>query len=815
MAGEIIGSDAQFNENVDILGKVNLFDSVNHGEKYILKIKDDEKIRIGELGQVGIAGTDFGIKGQILKSTGPNSSVIWSDNDVVSVEDYGAVGDGTTDDTDSIQNALDKSSARRIFFPKGTYMVSKTIEIPSQTHIFGEGKNTVIKMKDNVGRDTTLMRTGKRGSKREHIIIRDMTLDFNKVRWNVSGGETLKDTEFDGGDQDNDQTTLSICFSEYVLVKNVRCLDGYKHCIDITSPRYPQNDNGTTYDNDSSRYVTIENCFASGAGDDNITTHFSSNILITGCRSITPSGVRTGNNSNCFEIDDGSRNVTMTNNVARKGNKGLQVKGHEYAPAPYNVTVDGLRVINCARGIDIKHLEFDSVNTPSPNAKNIKLSNIEVLSPREFVATNSDGVGIATYNASYGIRVSSYDTVHMTNITVSDSSFDMAGDFEPSTGFAVNDNGVIRLMQNARNIVMKNISINGFGNVGVASTAIHGLYGSNSLTGPFILDGFTSVDGPKYPIRFSENTSTYKGIIQNYAIRTNTEGYGEGDNKGAAIYVTNPNVQVGAGIATGYAYPVRGGLGANDNAQPVGMTLQTNMRSTSSETTTPKNIINLDMYEDAQNLGVGEGLKIAWRQRRQDDGLDATPLDVGYLAFQKQNATDNSDEYDFVVGAGIGTETFRVRSDGVVTKPSQPCVQLHTISNVSNFGENDEAVPLRFSGVHINQGGMTLSNGNSRVEVPVSGIYLVTAMVSGGNYNTTDSGDGVRLQVMRNGSSYPNEKAYPVNTLGSSNGMEFFWSFSIFLNLNANDHLELEFENISTNFGGSITRGQFGVHLLS
>ena len=64
--------------------------------------------------------------------------------------------------------------------------------------------------------------------------------------------------------------------------------------------------------------------------------------------------------------------MTMTNNVARKGNKGLQVKGHDYAPAPYNVTVDGLRVINCARGIDIKHLGFDSVNTPSPNAKNIK-----------------------------------------------------------------------------------------------------------------------------------------------------------------------------------------------------------------------------------------------------------------------------------------------------------------------------------------------------------------------------------------------------------------------------------------------------------
>ncbi len=145
----------------------------------------------------------------------------------------------------------------------------------------------------------------------------------------------------------------------------------------------------------------------------------------------------------------------------------------------------------------------------------------------------------------------------------------------------------------------------------------------------------------------------------------------------------------------------------------------------------------------------------------------------------------------------------------------QPCVQLYTVSNVSSFGTSTEATPLQFSNVHINQGGMSLSNSNSRVQVPVSGIYLVNGMASGGNYTTADAGDGVRLQVMRNGSSYPDVKAYGMNTLGSTNNQEFFWSFSIFLNLTATDYLELEFENISTNFGGAITRGQFGVHLLS
>ena len=152
---------------------------------------------------------------------------------------------------------------------------------------------------------------------------------------------------------------------------------------------------------------------------------------------------------------------------------------------------------------------------------------------------------------------------------------------------------------------------------------------------------------------------------------------------------------------------------------------------------------------------------------------------------------------------------------GRLTVSAQPCVQLHTISNVSTFGTSTEATPLQFSGVHINQGGMILSNSNSRVEVPVSGIYLVNGMASGGNYTTTDAGDGVRLQVMRNGTSYPDVKAYGMNTLGSTNNQEFFWSFSIFLDLTATDYIELEFENISTNFGGAITRGAFGAHLLS
>lgn len=51
---------------------------------------------------------------------------------------YGANGDGKTDDTDAIQQCIDNSMY--IFFPKGTYLISKTLEIPYGRTIIGANK---------------------------------------------------------------------------------------------------------------------------------------------------------------------------------------------------------------------------------------------------------------------------------------------------------------------------------------------------------------------------------------------------------------------------------------------------------------------------------------------------------------------------------------------------------------------------------------------------------------------------------------------------------------------------------------------------
>lgn len=63
--------------------------------------------------------------------------------DTVSVKDFGAVGDGITDDAAAIQAAINSLDARggTILFPKGTYMVSTGITLKTRAELRGSDRN--------------------------------------------------------------------------------------------------------------------------------------------------------------------------------------------------------------------------------------------------------------------------------------------------------------------------------------------------------------------------------------------------------------------------------------------------------------------------------------------------------------------------------------------------------------------------------------------------------------------------------------------------------------------------------------------------
>jgi len=69
--------------------------------------------------------------------------------EAVSVKDFGAVGDGVTDDTAAIQAAID-SGAYRIFLPTGTYLISSPLKTGSSYQtIEGSGWSTILKTTDD------------------------------------------------------------------------------------------------------------------------------------------------------------------------------------------------------------------------------------------------------------------------------------------------------------------------------------------------------------------------------------------------------------------------------------------------------------------------------------------------------------------------------------------------------------------------------------------------------------------------------------------------------------------------------------------
>lgn len=66
-------------------------------------------------------------------------------SETVSVKDFGAVGDGVTDDTAAIQAAINAAAGGELFFPEGVYLTSDALSVPANTSLYGTGTGSVIK----------------------------------------------------------------------------------------------------------------------------------------------------------------------------------------------------------------------------------------------------------------------------------------------------------------------------------------------------------------------------------------------------------------------------------------------------------------------------------------------------------------------------------------------------------------------------------------------------------------------------------------------------------------------------------------------
>lgn len=128
--------------------------------------------------------------GFLQSGTGATARTVQSKlRDFVSVKDFGAVGDGVTDDSTAIKAACDYGIAngKAIYVPAGTYICTYNVlsftfaTCPSKTFtLFGDGAASVLKMKDGVMTATFRVFVNLRPSIDMDLIeIHDIVFDNN------------------------------------------------------------------------------------------------------------------------------------------------------------------------------------------------------------------------------------------------------------------------------------------------------------------------------------------------------------------------------------------------------------------------------------------------------------------------------------------------------------------------------------------------------------------------------------------------------------------------------------------------------------
>lgn len=94
--------------------------------------------------------------------------------DFVNVKQFGVVGNGIVDDTMLLQSALN-SGSKRLFVPRGTYMISSSLNIATNTEIVGEGNHSILKLVPDAGNIDMLL-----SQDTNKITIRSLKIDANK-----------------------------------------------------------------------------------------------------------------------------------------------------------------------------------------------------------------------------------------------------------------------------------------------------------------------------------------------------------------------------------------------------------------------------------------------------------------------------------------------------------------------------------------------------------------------------------------------------------------------------------------------------------
>lgn len=89
-----------------------------------------------------------GAANQLLKVNPGGTALAFAQLPYVTPEDYGAVGDGSTNDATAIQSAI--SSGFPVYFSQKNYRITTALTVPSNTRLIGSGAGSIISVTTNI-----------------------------------------------------------------------------------------------------------------------------------------------------------------------------------------------------------------------------------------------------------------------------------------------------------------------------------------------------------------------------------------------------------------------------------------------------------------------------------------------------------------------------------------------------------------------------------------------------------------------------------------------------------------------------------------
>jgi len=226
--------------------------------------------------------------------------------DVLSVKDFGATGDGSTDDTTALQAAFTAGANKNVIIPSGTYIFT-ALTIPSNSTIIGRGG--VLKYKDNTA-------------------TADPNIAYYPVLTNTTTNVRLLNVEIDGNSTNNTPGSPGALWvaDMFTMV--------------------------------SASNITVDGCYFHDGPDSGIMFSNCTDSKVVNCN------IDTTNDAGVY-YNDGTggttahTNVISGNTISQTKDSGIAIKRHGEA-----VTIDGNNIYDCGNGMTIEDFTATAMGDP-------------------------------------------------------------------------------------------------------------------------------------------------------------------------------------------------------------------------------------------------------------------------------------------------------------------------------------------------------------------------------------------------------------------------------------------------------------------